>query len=423
MKILIKEGWVVDPSQNINGVLDILIEKGKIKKIDPNIFEDECEIIDAKGKYIVPGLIDMHVHFREPGFEDKEEINTGAHAAVAGGFSSVVCMPNTNPVIDNVKTIEYIHEKSKNVPCNIYMMGSITKGLEGKEMSPYEKLLEKGIVGITDDGKTVMDTKVMYEALQVAKDLDLLVSTHCEDVNLMYDRSIHRGYISKKLNLEGIPKVAEENIIIRDVFLSEKTGAKVHIQHLSTKDGVKIVRDAKKRGVRVTCEVTPHHFSIIDEEILSQGTNAKMSPPLRTKEDIDEILKGLVDGTIDVIATDHAPHTNSDKDKNIIDAANGIVGLETSLGIALTELVHTKKMTLINLIEKMSTVPAQILKLKKGSLKVGMDADITIIDLNKEWIVDKNKFFSKGKNTPFHGKKLKGKAVMTMVGGEIKYRD
>ncbi|QZY53800.1 dihydroorotase [Crassaminicella profunda] len=421
MKTLIRGGWVIDPSQNINEPLDILMENGKIVKIEKNIPMINEKVIDASGKYIVPGLIDMHVHFREPGFEKKETIETGGLAAAAGGFTSVVCMPNTSPVIDHIDTIDYINEKGKNAACNIFMMGSITKNLEGIEMSPYKDLIKSGIVGITDDGKTVMNTRVMYEAMKEAKNLDLLVSTHCEDSNMVYDRSIHRGEISKQLNLEGIPPLAEEAIILRDIFLAEKTGAKIHIQHISTKRGVELVREAKKKGIKVSCEATPHHFTLTDQEILKKGSSAKMSPPLRTIEDVEAIKEGLVDGTIDVIATDHAPHTGEDKDKNLVEAANGIIGVETALGLALTEFVHEGKMSFEDLIKKMSYIPAKLLNIQKGTLKIGKDADITIIDLEKEWVVDKDRFYSKARNTPFDGRKLKGKAVMTIISGETKY--
>ncbi|QEK13652.1 dihydroorotase [Crassaminicella thermophila] len=421
MKTLIKGGWVVDPSQNINEPLDVLMHNGKIEKIERNIPEESHKVIYVCGKYVVPGLIDMHVHFREPGFEKKETIETGSLAAVAGGFTSVVCMPNTNPVIDCVDVVDFIKDKANMAACNIYMMGSITKNLDGIEMSSYKNLMEAGIVGITDDGKTVMDTSIMYEAFKEAKKLNLLVSTHCEDINLVYDRSINKGEISKQLNLQGIPKVAEESIILRDIFLAEKTGARIHIQHISTKRGIELIREAKKKGIKVSCEATPHHFTLTDKAILKQGSNAKMSPPLRSDEDVEAIFKGLLDGTIDVIATDHAPHTEEDKNKNLVESANGIIGLETALGLALTELVHKGNMTLEDIIRKFSCNPAKLLNIKKGTLKIGSDADITIIDLEKEWIVDKNKFYSKAKNTPFDGYKLKGKAIMTIVDGEFRY--
>jgi dihydroorotase len=421
METLLKGGWVIDPSQKINGLYDVLISDGKIEKIEKEIEKKDCKIIDVKGKYIVPGLIDMHVHFREPGFEEKETIETGALAAVAGGFTSVVCMPNTNPVIDNLNTVKYINQRGKTAACNVYMMGSITKNLMGEQISPYKNLQESGIVGITDDGKSVANTKIMYEAMQQAKKLDLLVSVHCEDLNLVYDHSINYGNISKQLNLLGIPSIAEEIMILRDIFLAEKIGARLHIQHISTKRGVELVREAKKRGIKISCEATPHHFSLTDEAVLKWGTNAKMSPPLRTEEDVKAIKEGLIDGTIDVIATDHAPHTIKDKEKSLKEAANGIVGLEIALGLALTELYHTGEMSLEDIIRKLTFSTAQILNISKGTLKPGLDADIAVIDLEREWLVNAANFYSKGKNTPFDGKKLKGKVVMTMVSGNIRY--
>lgn len=421
MKILIKGGWVVDSAQNIDEKLDILIAEGKIQKLGKVISEDGCKVIDADGKHIFPGLIDMHVHFRDPGFEQKETIETGSMAAVAGGFTSVVCMPNTKPVIDNFDTINYIKEKGKKSSCNVYMMGSITKNLDGTEMSNYEEMKKAGILGITDDGKTVTNTRIMYEAMQKAKDLDLIVSVHCEDKSLEYDRTINQGEVSKKLNLEGVPALAEEIIILRDIFLAEKINARVHIQHISTKRGVELVKAAKDRGIKVTCEATPHHFTITDKVVMEKGSYAKMSPPLRTNEDMEAIAQALIDGTIDVIATDHAPHTKEDKDKDLVKAMNGIIGLETSLGLALTELVHKRGMELKDLIKRMSYTPAQLLNLPKGTLKYGYDADITIVDLNKEWIVDKGVFQSKSENMPFENMKLKGKAVVTIVGGKIKH--
>ncbi|WZL71937.1 dihydroorotase [Clostridiaceae bacterium 35-E11] len=422
MKTLICGGWVIDPTQGINKVSDVLLDSGKIEKIQENLPKENCKVIDATGKYVVPGFIDMHVHFREPGFEEKETIETGSLAAVAGGFTSVVCMPNTNPTIDDPSVVNLIKQKSQKAQCNIYMMGSITKKLEGIELSPYKDLMNIGIVGITDDGKTVMNASVMYEALQKAKDLDLLVSVHCEDTSMVYDRSIHRGEVSKQLNLVGIPAATEELIILRDLFLAEKTGARLHIQHISTQKGMELVRAAKARGLKVTCEATPHHFTLTDKMVLQRGSDAKMSPPLRTEKDVRAIKEGLMDGTIDVIATDHAPHTKEDKDKDLVGAANGIIGLETAFALGLKELVHPGHMTLEALVKKLSCAPAQLLNLPKGTLKEGYDADITIIDLDREWIVDKKKFYSKSSNMPFEGWQLKGKVVTTIVNGEIKYR-
>lgn len=421
MTILIKGGWVVDPSQKINEPMDILVSEGKIERMEKDIDARGYEVFDARGKHVMPGLIDMHVHFREPGFEQKETIETGARAAVAGGFSTVVCMPNTNPVIDTPKTVAIVKEKASKAACNVLMMGSITKNLDGKEKSPYKALQEGGIVGITDDGKTVMNAGVLYEAMAEAAALNLLVSSHCEDIHLVYDRSIHRGEVSKQLNLMGIPAIAEEIIIQRDLMLAEATGARLHIQHISTKKGVDLVRQAKKKGIKVSAEATPHHFLVWDEAILKHGTMAKMSPPLRTREDVEGIIEGLIDGTIDVIATDHAPHTEADKNQDLIHAANGIIGLETALGIALTVLVHERAMTLTQLVACMSCTPARLLNIPKGTLAKGSSADITMIDVNKEWIVDEKKMYSKARNMPFHGLKLRGKAVCTMVNGTVQY--
>lgn len=411
---------VIDPSQNIKEKLDVLIEDGKIKELGQDIQNEYDETIDAKEKYITPGLIDMHVHLREPGFEEKETIATGSQAAAAGGFTTIVCMPNTKPVLDCAEVIRKVLDKGKEAPIHVMTMGSITKSLEGKKLSDYTKMKEAGIVGLTDDGMTVMNARIMLEALTQAKKHDLLISVHCEDTNLTYDNSINRGAVSEKLGLIGRPNVSEDVIVERDIILAEAVGAKVHIQHISSGDSVELVRRAKNRGVQVSCEATPHHFALTENNILSHASNAKMSPPLRADRDKQAIIQGLADGTIDAIATDHAPHTEKDKNKPLLEAANGIVGLETALGVALTYLVKTEKMDIMKLIELMSLNPAKLLNLDKGTLKIGATADITIIDPHKEWIVNKNAFKSKGKNTPFHDMKMTGKAEAILVNG--KYR-
>lgn len=423
MRLLIKNGILVDPSQKMKGKYDILIEDGKIRDIRNFSMERDCQSIDAEGMYVVPGLLDMHVHLRDPGYTEKETIETGMHAAAAGGFTSIVCMANTNPAIDNKETIEYIKTKAKNGPVNVYMMGSITKNLEGQVINEYALLKEAGVVGISDDGMTIMNARIMYEALKEAKEHNLLASVHCEDKNLVYDNSIHCGETASQLDLQGRPSISEEVIVARDILLAESLNAKIHIQHVSSKESVQLIRRAKERGVLVSCEAAPHHFLLTEEAVKHYGTNAKMSPPLRRDEDLKEIIAGLKDGTIDVIASDHAPHTKADKDKNILEAANGIVGLETSLGLVLTYLFHEKQIDITQLIELMSLRPAELLGMNKGTLKVDKEADITIIDPNKNWVVDKNQFLSKGQNTPFNGMKLKGKAVMTIVKGKIEYKD
>lgn len=423
MRLLIKNGILIDPSQDMKGKYDILIEDGKIRDIRNLSMERDCQSIDAEGMYVVPGLLDMHVHLRDPGQHKKETIETGMQAAAAGGFTSIVCMANTNPVIDSEETIGYINTKGEKGPVNLYMMGSITKNLEGKILNNYASLKKAGIVGISDDGMTIMNARIMYEALKEARKHNLLTSVHCEDKNLVYDNSIHCGETADQLGLKGRPSASEEIIVARDILLAESLNAKIHIQHVSSKKSVELIRQAKERGVLVTCEAAPHHFLLTEDAVKHYGTHAKMSPPLRCEKDLKEIIAGLKDGTIDVIASDHAPHTAADKDKSMAEAANGIVGLETSLGLVLTFLFHTKQIDITRMVELMSFKPSELLGLNKGTLKVGKDADITIIDPNKNWVVDKNQFLSKGKNTPFDGMSLKGKAVLTIVKGEVAYKD
>ncbi len=421
MRLLIKNGIVIDPSQNLNGKYDILIDEGKIRDIRTTSLDRDCISIDAEGMYVVPGLIDVHVHLRDPGYEHKETIMTGAESAAAGGFATIVCMPNTQPVIDHPDTVRYIQNRAKLADVNIYMLGSVTKNLEGEVLSDYAILKELGIVGITDDGMTLNNAKVMYEALERAREYKLLTCLHCEDKELVYDNSIHQGDVAKQLGLLGRPAVSEDIIVARDIVLAESLDAKIHIQHVSSGNSVKLIRRAKERGVKVSCEATPHHLLGTDHWVRSQGTNAKMSPPLRSDKDKKEIIEGLKDGTIDIIATDHAPHTEEDKGQDILKAANGIVGLETALGVIMTHFVHSGIIDMRRLVMLMSLKPSELFELDKGTLKVGKDADVTIIDPNKKWTVDKNQFKSKGKNTPFHGMELTGKAVMTIVNGKVVY--
>lgn len=423
MNLLIKNGTVIDPGQNLNKKADLYVENGKIKEIGDISDYPGCEVYNAEGLYIVPGLIDMHVHLRDPGFTEKETIVSGAAAAAAGGFTSVVCMPNTKPAIDNLDTIAYINNEAQKTPVNLFMMGSITQELKGEKLNDYKTMKEHGIVGLTDDGMTVMDARVMYEALLRAGEENLLVSVHCEDKNLVYDNTFNKGIVLDLLKLEGRPNASEDIIVARDILLAQETGARIHIQHVSTSGSIDFIRYAKSKGMKVSCEVTPHHFTLNDSFVFDLDTNAKMSPPLRSSKDVEETLKGIEDGTIDVIASDHAPHTEADKKCGLIASANGIIGLETSLGLAVTHLVKTGKISFTRLIELMSTNPARLLGLNKGNLKMGQDADITIIDINKTWIVDKEKFKSKGRNTPFDGMELTGKAVATIVAGKIVYRE
>nr|WP_304441017.1 MULTISPECIES: dihydroorotase [unclassified Candidatus Frackibacter] len=419
-KLLIKGGKVVSPADDLNEELDLLVGDGKVTEVAEEIDAPEAEVIDATDKIVTPGLIDMHVHLREPGFEHKEDIKSGTESAAAGGFTSVACMPNTEPVVDNATVVNYINDKAKiNAKVNVFPIGSITKGLEGKELAEIGFMKEAGIVAISDDGETVMNSELMKLALEYVKAFDLPVISHCEDKTLTENGVVHEGYYSTVTGLDAIPAAAEDIIVARDIRLAEMTGTPLHIAHVSTKRAVELVRDAKARGVQVTAEVTPHHFTLTDEAITTFDTNTKVNPPLRSSEDVAVIKEGLADGTIDVIATDHAPHAWEEKDVEYDYAPFGIAGLETALPLVITELVKPEVLSLEEAIEKLTVNPAQILSLNKGSLTVGEDADITVIDLDQEYEVDANKFYSKGKNSPFIGEVLGGRAVATIVNGKL----
>jgi len=419
-KLLIKGGKVVSPADDLNEELDLLVVDGKVTEVAEEIDAPEAEVIDATGKIVTPGLIDMHVHLREPGFEHKEDIKSGTESAAAGGFTSVACMPNTEPVVDNATVVNYINDKAKiNAKVNVFPIGSITKGLEGKELAEIGFMKEAGIVAISDDGETVMNSELMKLALEYVKAFDLPVISHCEDKTLTENGVVHEGYYSTVTGLDAIPAAAEDIIVARDIRLAEMTGTPLHIAHVSTKRAVELVRDAKARGVQVTAEVTPHHFTLTDEAITTFDTNTKVNPPLRSSEDVTAIKEGLADGTIDVIATDHAPHAWEEKDVEYDYAPFGIAGLETALPLVITELVKPEVLSLEEAIEKLTINPAQILSLNKGRLTVGEDADITVIDLDQEYEVDANKFYSKGKNSPFIGEVLGGRAVATIVNGKL----
>ena len=424
MSILIKNGNLVNVEKNnIQKQYDILLEKGKISKIGKNLKVKADSVIDAKGLLVCPGLIDMHVHLREPGMEYKETILTGAQAGVAGGFTSLVCMPNTKPVLDNSGLINSIKEKAKKACLNIYPVGAITKASEGKELTEIGDLIDEGAVAISDDGRPVMDSDVLRKALEYTKMFDISILSHCEDTNLSNSGVMNEGYNSMILGLKGIPNQAEAIAVARDISLAELTGAKIHIQHVSTKESVEIIKQAKKKGVKVTAETAPHYISLTDDEVLGFNVCAKVNPPLRTREDVKSIKKAIADGVIDVIATDHAPHSQEEKDLEFDNVPFGMVGLETAVGVVFTELVHNEKMDVVDVIKKMTINPSDILKLEKGIIKEGEDADITIIDPNLEWTVDKELFKSKSKNTPFNGKKLKGKAVYTIVNAKVVFKE
>ncbi len=424
MKLLIKNGTVIDPSRHIDKKMDVLMENGKICKLGKNIRENGCEIFNAKDMIVSPGLIDMHAHLREPGREDAETIATGTASAAKGGFTSVCCMPNTEPAIDNQSVVKFVLEKAeKNSNINVFVIGAITKGREGKELAEIADMNDAGIVAVSDDGNWVENSTLMRRALEYSETFNILVISHCEDKTLSGKGVMNESHTSTVLGLEGIPIKAEEIAVFRDISLAKMLNARIHIAHVSSGGTVALIKEAKSRNIKVSCEVTPNHFTLTEEAIRDYDTNTKVNPPLRSGDDIKAIKKGLADGTIDVIATDHAPHTITEKEYEYNNAPFGIIGFETAAGLAITELVHSKVLSLSQLIEKLSCNPAKILGFEtKGTLKIGSDADITIIDENKEWIVDVNRFLSKSKNSPYHNRKLKGKVMATIVNGKIVYR-
>lgn len=419
--LLIKNGLVIDPSQDINETMDILVEDKKIKKLEKGIkATKEMQVIDADGLIVAPGFIDLHVHLREPGQEYKETILTGFMAAAKGGFTGMACMPNTSPVIDNEAVVELIKARANKYNLvDVYPVACITKGQEGKELTEYGILQEAGAIAFSDDGVGVCSAGVMRQALDYARAFDALIMCHCEEESLAGDGVMNEGVMSTKLGLAGIPNIAEEVMLERDISIAEYTKGKIHICHVSTARCVEIIRDAKRRGVRVTAEVTPHHISLTDDEVWDYDTYTKVNPPLRTSKDIDALIEGLQDGTIDCIATDHAPHAIEEKEVEYDYAPFGMVGLETAIAVAFEKLIKTNKLDLKKLIEVLSTNPAEILGIDKGNLKIGKDADITIIDPNLTQEVDNNKFYSLGKNTPFNKMELTGWPIYTIKEGSI----
>lgn len=421
MKILIKNGHIIDILEDIDGKYDILVEDGKITKIKNNIECDEAEIIDAKNKLIFPGLIDMHTHLREPGYEEKETIKTGAEAAAAGGFTTIACMPNTNPTIDNPATVEYIKLKAEKAVIDILPIGSITKKRKGKELAELGFLAEAGVKAISDDGNPVMNGEIMRRAMEYGDNFNLRIISHCEDLNLASEGVMNEGYYSTILGLKPIPAAAEETMIARDIMLAEFTKASLHIAHLSTKRGLELVTDAKKRGVNVSAEVTPHHFSLTDEAVKGYDPNTKVNPPLRSQKDVDALKRGIKEGTIDIIATDHAPHTYENKLGEFNYAENGISGLETSLALVNTNLIKENIIDYKDLLKLMYEKPIKLFELEKEGIKEGVLADLIIFDPDKQWEVKANEFKSKGKNTPFAGRKLTGKNEITFSSGKLVY--
>ena len=429
--MLIKHIRIIDPASSIDEVGSIVIKDDKIEKIvnglleekdNLNLIENEKEIIDGTGLVACPGLVDVHVHFRDPGLTYKEDIYTGAEAAKAGGFTSVVCMGNTKPVVDSVETLKYVLDKGKETGINVYSVATVTKGLKGEELTDIEGLAAAGAIGFSDDGIPIMNAKLLKEAMERIKKLDLPISLHEEDPAFIKQMGINEGKVSKEINYGGASSLAEDSMAARDSMIALATGVKCDIQHITSKNTIEVVRLAKKLGGKVYGEATPQHFSVTEDIVLKKGTLARVNPPIRTEEDRRAIIEGLKDGTIDMIVTDHAPHSSEEKSKDMASAPSGMIGLETSLALGITNLVKKNELTLSELIEKMSTNPAKIYNINGGTLSEGAYADITIFDENKEWIVTDN-FKSKAKNSPFIGEKLTGKVIYTICKGKVVYND
>ncbi|OGB87724.1 dihydroorotase [Candidatus Falkowbacteria bacterium RIFCSPLOWO2_12_FULL_45_13] len=422
-KLLIKNGRVVDPASNLDGQRDVLIVDGKIKTIKSQVMSRGARVIEAKGMLVLPGLIDMHAHLRDPGRPDKETIASGTRAAAMGGFTTICCMANTEPPIDNAAVVKYVKNKAEiEGVVNVLPIAAVTKGLKGEALAEMGMMLKEGAVAFSDDGQPIMRADVMRRALEYARQFKVPIISHCEDKALSHGGSMNESALSTALGLPGIPALAEENMVARDIALAREFG-RLHIAHVSSAKSVDLIRQAKKKKIDVTCETCPHYFSLTEEAVKGYDTNAKVNPPLKSRTDVKAIIKGLKDGTIDVIATDHAPHNIEEKELEFNSAAFGLVGLETALALVITYLVDTKELTLKKAIEKLTTSPAKILGLNKGALKIGADADLVIVDPKAGWTVDPSQFASKSKNSPFNGWKLKGKVLCTIVSGKVVVRD
>ncbi len=423
--MLIQGGLVLDPATGRQGQLDIRVKEGKITEFGPNLAVSPGETtVPAHGCIVAPGLVDIHVHFRDPGLTHKEDLISGSHAAAAGGFTTVVCMANTNPVPDLPERVhEFYNRAAREAVINLYTVGSVTYNLEGKQLTDFAALKKAGVVGFSDDGNPVDNPALVRQALEQAGALGLPVINHCGELALVADTIVNEGPAAKSLGLKGMPTTAEDIHVARDVHLAELTGQHVHIQHVSSATAVSIIREAKARGVKVTAEAGPHHFTLTDAALLEYGPNAKMNPPLRTPADVAAVRQGLADGTLDAIATDHAPHTVEEKAQGLLEAPCGIVGLETALGLVWTELVKPGILTPMQAIAKLTYIPANIVGLNKGTLAPGTAADITVFDPTSVWEVQPEKFFSKGRNTPFTGRRLTGKVICTIVGGRTVFQN
>lgn len=418
--ILFRKARLIDPALKMDRLGDVLVAGEKIAAVGENLAApEEAMVVECRGAVLCPGLVDLHVHFRDPGLTDKETLETGCRAAAAGGFTAVVTMANTKPAIDSPEAVKDCIERSRILDCRVYPAAAVTKGLCGTELTDSKSLAQAGAVALTDDGLTVGDGALFFEAMERSVEAGLPVSVHCEAPGFEGDRSMNRGDISKKLGLIGTPALAEELMIQRDLLLAEKTGAHVHVQHLSTARGVQMVAEAKRRGVHVTAEATPHHMTLDESAILECGANAKMSPPLRTPDDVKAVREGLMSGVLDVIATDHAPHTPAEKAQGIAKAPNGIIGLESSLPVCLDELCHKNGFSVYDLVERMSTAPRRIFGLPSVTLSEGFAADLVLFDPDKEALIDAAKFKSKARNCPFSGRRFKGAVLMTVLGGRV----
>ena len=425
MKLLIRQGRFVDPVSGIGGVMDILVEDGRVAVLGSNLQDDEAQVLDATGLVMCAGLVDMHVHLRDPGLEYKETIETGALAAARGGFTSIACMPNTRPAVDCPEQIAYVKSKAAGAcGVNVWPIGAVSVGERGEELTDFEALKEAGAVALSDDGMPVQNANLMRDALILGHRHDLTVLSHCEDADMVKNYAVNEGRVSRQLRLPGRPAIAEEIMVARDAMLAEETGAAVHICHISTAKAVALVRRYKKKGVHITCETCPQYFSLTEDIVPEKGSMARVNPPLRTRKDVEAIIEGLKDGTIDAIATDHAPHSAEEKARPLTEAPSGMVGLETALAVTLTYLYHTGEMNLSDILRKMTINPACILRLPtKGRLSIGADGDMVLFDPDEEWVVEPSQFASRGRNTPFGGKTLKGKVKYTIVGGRVVYRE
>lgn len=420
--ILIKGGRLVSPNNGLDGIYDLLVEGDTIKSIGTDLPEEGCEVIDATDKLVFPGFIDMHVHLRDPGQTHKEDIFTGCEAAAAGGVTSVVCMPNTKPAVDSPETVEYIVDKARSAKARVYPVGCITRGMEGELPTDMAALKTAGIVAVSDDGRPVANARIMMEAMYRAARLDLLTISHCEDLALINGGIIHKGDVSRTLGVPGMDRASEDSITAREICLADSAGVPIHIAHVSTKGAVELIRDAKRRGIKVTCETAPHYFILDHEKLLMKDADYRMNPPLREQSDIRAVLSGIADGTIDCIITDHAPHAAEEK-ADFMTAPNGVVGLETSFAACYTYLVKTGVITLRRLVELMCSNPAKLLKIPGGTLEVGGPADIAIADPAKVWTVEPEKLHSRSKNTVFKGMTFTGKVVRTICRGETVFAE